>query len=86
MAIWLKKCTTFKEVRNAINEGNLEEIHKLLLIICDTYAKEKWEFAEDFERLRDDIEPIDTEDEEEIDYCLHEFYDLCDNARVWLEV
>lgn len=85
MARWLKKCTSFVEVRKAVDDCDLEKIQKLLVAICDAYAKENWDFADDFASFKEEIEEADVEDEE-IDYCLSNFYDLCDNARVWLDI
>lgn len=47
-----------------------------------------WDFAEDYEKLRDDISEINIEEanDDEVNFALDEFYDLCDNARVWLGV
>ena len=53
--------------------------------ICTKYANEDWDFAQDFQDLADDIFDIE-ENEDEIDWALGEFYDLCDSARVWLDI
>ena len=90
MARWLKTCTEFAKVRVSIESENLSEIIKGLIEICDKYAKENWDFADDYARLSEELsETIDDEkdySDDEVDYWLSEFYDLCDNARVWLEV
>lgn len=88
MARWNKICNEFKSVREAINNEDGAEILNGILAICEKYAKQKWNFAEDFDDLAYEIQDaIDcdiTDDVEEVDYYLSEFYDLCDSARVWL--
>lgn len=88
MTRWIKKCMEFEGVRQAIDDGNNPLILRQLIAICDKYAKQNWDFAEDYEKLRDDISEMDIEeaDDDEINFTLDEFYDLCDNARVWLGV
>jgi len=84
---WQKTCEKFKSVRKAIEEDDYVSIITQLIAICDEYAKEDWDFAEDYERLSEDISDIDIDDasEDDVNYALDEFYDLCDNARVWLD-
>ena len=90
MSRWNKTCNEFKEIRELINDDDNRgcDILTKLEKICNKYAKQKWDFAEDFEYLGDEIhcaiEDGDFEDEDYVDYYLREFYDLCDNARVWL--
>ena len=88
---WNKTCKEFAKIRDYIDEEKSDEIIKGLLNICEKYANEDWDYAEDFERLKDDIdedvdETIEDVDSETVDYWLSEFYDLCDAAKVWLEV
>lgn len=59
-------------------------------------AKDKEFFEYDFESMIEDFECARPEsDDEEIDYyderdnlnyCLRDFYDLCDSARVWIGI
>lgn len=89
MAKWNLTCNKFKEVRELINnDGDYREILRKLHEICADYCFKNWIFADDFEDLGMEIwEVVDSEDEvdmETVDYYLSEFYDLCDNARVWL--
>jgi hypothetical protein len=93
MANWNKTCREFKEIRELINESgykNNKEILSRLSKICEKYARFKWDFAEDFEDLGMEIdcaiEDQDYKDEDTINYYLSEFYDLCDNSRVWLGI
>ena len=74
--------------RPLLNKGNLFGIGGLARA---DKAANPWDYAEDFERLKDDIdedvdETIEDADSETVDYWLSEFYDLCNAARVWLEV
>ena len=88
MKRWEKTCNEFKLVRKAIDEEDFVSILTQLVAICDKYANEEWEFAEDYTRLSEDISDIDIDnaDSDDVDYALHEFYDLCDSARVWLDI
>lgn len=85
---WVMKCTEFKGVRKAIDDGNIKLIIPQLIAICEKYAKKEWDFAEDYERMSEDLREVDAEelDEEDVDFYLHDFYDLCDSARVWLDI
>ena len=88
MTMWKKKCMEFTEVRKAINEGRTKDIIEMLIKICDKYGKQKWLYAESFATLSEEIqEEVDGDaDEDTVDFWLNEFYDLCDAAKVWLEV
>ena len=91
MKVWQKNCKEFKNVRELINNGDNRGVMQALFDICDKYANESDEWAEDwayeFEKLRDEIEEsgIEDADEETANFYLNELYDLCDDARVWLE-
>lgn len=88
MKPWVMTCTEFKGVRKAIEDENSTLIISQLIAICDKYAKKKWDFAEDYERMAEDLREVDAEelDDEDVDFYLHDFYDLCDSARVWLDI
>jgi len=77
----------------AINEGDystiidrledcFREINQALPDDYDTYELER--DLEDLDILRENIEDDPYSIEEEIDYKLSEFYDLCDGLRVWV--
>ena len=85
---WEKTCEEFKAVRTAIDEEDYVSIITQLIAICDKYAEMEWDFADAFAELSEDISNIDVDeaDSEDIDYALSEFYDLCDNARVFLDI
>lgn len=93
MARWERTCEEFSAVRELIWEADSVGIMKSLLNICQKYSKNKnYDFAYDFEMLGDEIEEelLDEEnvkeDKDIADYYLSEFYDLCDAARIWLEL
>lgn len=100
MAKWEIKCYTFHEVRELIDEGiesseTCIEIMEILADCCNEIARsrENWDFYDDFIEMRDEIneeleymcETDDYDDlESKVNFMLHEMYDLCDAARVWL--
>lgn len=91
---WRKNCKEFQKVREMIeNETSNSDILVALLDVSNIFAKDDKEpFQDDFIDLSDEIENLlsdSAEDLEGIDfdtvnYYLGEFYDLCDNARIWL--
>lgn len=92
---WKFRCKEFKVVREEMDKDSPDslKIMKAIQGICEKYAKAKWDYADDFKELgkgvRTDIEGDEDGDlvnGESADYWLNELYDLCDNARVWLEV
>lgn len=90
MAKWNKTCKEFAEVRKMINIGaENREILRKLHEICAEYTCQDWAFAEDFEDLGceiwDAVDSVVEPEDDEVNYYLSEFYDLCDNARVWLD-
>lgn len=59
------------------------------------YSERDWGFYTDFmdlkEEIDEEVECMDKDDdynvcETTVNYYLNEFYDLCDNARVWLGI
>ena len=90
MAKWNKTCNEFKEVREMIsNDGSNRDILDRLVKICAKYSKQDWGFAEDFSDLGSEIYYALTQyedDDDSVNYYLDEFYDLCDNAGVWLGI
>ena len=87
MSKWQKICKEFAAVRKTIDDnGDLNLIKQQLISICDKYAKQNWDFAEDYAELAEELTDADIDTDDEMDYYLSEFYNLCDNARVWLEV
>ena len=101
MKKWETRCYTFHEVRELIDNGvesseTCIEIMEILAECCNEIAngRDDWDFYDDFIEMRDEIndelecmsEDDDYEDlESEVNFRLHEMYDLCDAAKVWLE-
>ena len=90
MAKWRITCIEFSKVRDMISDKrSVKEILNELLNVCRKYSDEdKYNFADDFQELTEEIEEAleyDDIDEENCDYFLSEFYDLCDAVRIWLD-
>ena len=86
MVNWRKRCEEFKKVRELIEEGNAKEVINMLYEVSLILASDA-DFGDDFEELADDMNAeMDDCNEATVDYYLSEFYDLCDNARIWLPV
>lgn len=85
---WVMTCTEFKGVRKAIEDENSKLIISQLIAICDKYAKKEWDFAENYEEMAEELREVDVDEleEDDVNFYLHDFYDLCDSARVWLDV
>ena len=96
MAMWKYTINNGTALREAIEDGSTEETVKCLLK-CYNELKNKLS-DEDMEDYGYDIEDtIDTlkwyvfssddeEDEENIDYYLAEFYDICDSVRAFISL
>ena len=85
---WVMTCTEFKGVRKAIEDGNIKLIIPQLITICEKYAKKEWDFAENYEEMAEELREVDVDEleDDDVDFYLHDFYDLCDSARVWLDI
>jgi len=90
MAKWIKRCDEFAKVREAIDAEDYNGILKELASICEKYANEEWDYADDFSNIKEDDIDLwiddDDVDEDTIDWILSEFYDLCDYVGVWLSL
>lgn len=97
MAKWNMVCEEFKEIREMMYNGEKTlDVANALINICMKYGNMSWDFAESFNDLSDDINnaiedgEFDNEDEEDnydnFNYYLNDFYDLCDIARIWLQL
>lgn len=74
-------------LRNAINSGDAEDVLDQLLKSYEELRDEGLIDEDDFERYTGDFEMYDVDDEDfedDIDYELDDFYDLCDNIGVWI--
>lgn len=98
MKEWKYTLENGKILREAIHEENYEKILKILkecyTEILDFFVKEGLTKPEDkddeYEEYTENIdmllEDIDSIEEEEIDYELSNFYDLCDNTNIWVKI
>lgn len=102
MARWDKKCRGFSWVREMIEADieTTEHCMKILSRLeqcCDELTPDSaqdWDWYDEFRDLKTEIheeigfmEGESYEDAvETVDGCLHDFYDLCDAARVWLGI
>lgn len=89
MTTWTKTCKEFKTAREAIKNKDNKTLFTQLIAICDKYAKQDWEFADDYAELADDLrnlEDVENVTQDEVNFWLTDFYNLCDRARVWLEL
>ena len=93
MAQWNYTLRWGKQLREAIYEEDAEMVVKCL-IACyrELLNKLSDEDREDYEYdIEDTIEILtyyeaDPDDEDDIDYYLSEFYDICDELRAWIEI
>lgn len=99
---WRYTCERFKDVRKLLNQDietcrQCRLIMYELESCCDeitTDGKKDWIFYDEFRdfksEIHDEIEYMDDTDyiscEGIVNSYLQEFYDLCDSARVWLDI
>ena len=102
MGKWNKTCHSFAKVRSMLGEGIRTAFHCMQIMsamesCCDELTPndaEDWVFYDAFRDLKseihEEIEFMDETDyescEDMVNYYLNEMYDLCDSARVWLEI
>ena len=88
------KLKTGLELRNLIQNGNCskENCKTTLLEIIKEYNKiqeelelEEWFFDGEIESINDDIE-MEAFDEDTVNYHLRDFYDYCDELKVFIEL
>lgn len=92
---------TLRELINKENGETIENVIAIYkqIISCLEYWKkrlldsdrEDWEYdieamIEDLQCACPDIEDDYYEEKENLNYYLRDFYDMCDNARVWIGV
>lgn len=98
MKIWKYTLKNSLELRQAIKEEDYEKIlltlKKCYTEILDFFVKKgltepedkDYEYEEYTENIDMLLEDIDNIEEEEIDYELSLFYDLCDNTNIWIKL
>lgn len=93
MARWKYTLKSGSALREAIDNEDAEQVVKCLLL-CYKELLDKL-VGEDRKGFMWDIEDtinvltlyeLDPDDEDNINYYLEEFYDLCDELRAWIEV
>ena len=91
MAMWKFTITNGTTLREAIEDGNSEAtIEALIVCFKELYSKMSTEDKEYYEfDIEDHIEILsiwnaDENDDEDIDYHLEEFYDICDSVRAFV--
>lgn len=80
-----------KDLRAAIDDGDLENLKDYLkLSILWVAANVSDVVSSDYDDLIEDLDFLDINEdddvEEQLDYILNEFYDLCDTYRVWIYI
>lgn len=93
MVKWQYRIKSGSKLREAIDNEDEEQVVKcLLLCYLELHSKLS---DEDKEWKGYDIEDaieilsfyvIDPDDEDNVDYYLEEFYDICDDLRAWIEL
>lgn len=91
MSKWDYIITNGKELRKAIDNGYARPTLKALLLCYEELYNKLNDEDKDWKgmEIEDAIETLaltDTNDIEEIDEYLEEFYDLCDSLRAWIEI
>lgn len=74
-------------LRDAIDEGDLQQVQYALVDCYDELHANDLIDDDDYESYIEDVRMLDAADEDaedEFDYQLNEFYDLCDNLNVWV--
>lgn len=74
-------------LRDAIDEGDLQQVQSVLIDCYDELHNNNLIDDDDYESYIEDVRMLDASDEDaedEFDYQLNEFYDLCDNLNVWV--
>ena len=89
MAKWIYTIESGVELREAINDGNIEQVvfhlsqcyHELI----DKLSEEDKEWKRyDIEDAIEFLEGSEDMDEEDINWYLGEFYDICDDLRAFV--
>ena len=90
MAQWDYIITNGKQLRQAIDDGNIPATLKALQLCSEELLNKLSDEDREWKGMdiEDAISTLDytyTDDIEEIDGYLAEFYDLCDELRAWVE-
>ncbi len=93
MARWKYTLNSGSSLREAIDSEDVEQVVKCLLLCYEELLNQlnEWD-KEDYEiDIQDSIGVLKgyelcPDDEDDVNYYLEEFYDLCDELRAWIEV
>lgn len=93
MANWIYTINNGKALYEAIDDEDIQLVVKCLLrCYKELYSKlsEEDKAWKGFD-IEDTIEiltlyNIDPDDEDDVDYYLEEFYDICDDLRAWIAI
>ena len=88
---WKYKLKSGSALREAIYNDDSEQTVKCLLSCCEELLRklnrrDKEDFEEDMNDIIDTLYDIDTYDEDTINDCLRDFYDICDYVGAWIEI
>lgn len=93
MAKWKYTIRWGKELREAIEAEDTAMVAKCLICCYRELLNEMSDEDKEWKActIEDSIEvlafyAIDPDDEDNIDYYLEEFYDICDDVRAWVEI
>ena len=99
MAEWRYTLKNGKALREAIEDEDfaavLDNLAKCCTEIYDKFPDEYWQYDDDIEDISNQMDNLENyedydmtyEDvEDEINYLLSNFYDLCDGLRIWVEL
>lgn len=90
MGKWLYKIPEkyATSLRDAIDDGDAEAVQGYLLGVCKWIIDNIPELADKAEDIFDQVYYMDSDEdedfEENLDYALEDFYDLCDSYRIWI--
>lgn len=87
MAKWNYTLKNGVQLREAIHNEDAARVLEELKVCYKELLKAKQIDGDDYDSYIDQIEGYDEDDIDEftVDYELSEFYDLCDNLRIWVE-
>lgn len=83
---WRYTLKNSKALRSAINSEDMTEVLKQIFAGYEELRDEGLIDEDDFESYTSDFELYLDDPEDTVDYELSNFYDLCDNIGVWIEL
>ena len=90
MAKWKYTLRWGKQLREAIHDEDTEMVVKFLIAcyheLLNKLSDEDKDWQYDIEDGIACLENYDGDDEEELDYFISEFYDICDAVGAWVSI